>query len=146
MFFQHHKPELFYRLSTIFTLIAGAIFLISSAGWIFNVSPLFYVDSGWSPIKPACSISGLMLAFSNLLILRRRSLNWLNYFLAIVPLLLAAISITENLSKADRIFLVYDAGKTLFINPGPLAGNQLLKMKQFLPWQIMAEEVYNKNK
>ena len=75
--------------------------MLGFAGWIFNVSSLTDVDSGWSPIKPACSISGILLVFSNLLIIRRRTLNWFNFLLAIVPLLIATISIIENLTDAS---------------------------------------------
>ena len=94
------NTETFYKLSTIFSLLAGVIFMLGFVGWLFNVSSLTDVDSGWSPIKPICSISGMLLVFSNLLIVRRRSLNWLNLCLAIVPLFMAFISIYKNLTNA----------------------------------------------
>ncbi|HSB93204.1 MAG TPA: hypothetical protein VLC28_08810, partial [Flavitalea sp.] len=104
MFLQLQKTESFYRLSTVFSWIAGSIFLLGFAGWIFNLSSLTEVDSGWSPIKPVCSISGILLVLSNLLIIRRRAQLALNFFLAFIPLLLATISIVENLSNAATAF------------------------------------------
>src|SRR5690349_13448955 len=101
MFFERIKTESFYKLSTILSTIAGVIFFLGFAGWIFKVSSLTDVDSGWSPIKPICSISGMLLVFSNLLILRRRTQNWFNVVLTILPLLMATISIIENVTNSS---------------------------------------------
>src|SRR5690349_6706044 len=98
MLLQARTIQFYSQLSLILSVMAAAIFLLGLSGWLFNLNVLPYFDRGADSIAPISCIPGLMLVISKLAIRRHATYNYLHVFIAIIPFIIAVISIIHSIS------------------------------------------------